>query len=112
MQVYREVCSACHSLNLVAFRDLQDLGYTAGQVKTFAKGFQVPSINSDTGEPPTRDGMPSDYFPSPYANEGAARAANNNPLPPPLSLITNGRQRGTDSTHSTLPGFQDHSQHL
>src|SRR3546814_12954030 len=48
MQVYREVCSACHSLNLVAFRDIQDLGYTEGQVKTFAKGFQVPSITPDT----------------------------------------------------------------
>ena len=50
MQVYKEVCSACHSLNLVAFRNIQDLGYTEGQVKTFAKGFQVPSINPDTGE--------------------------------------------------------------
>src|SRR3546814_3624874 len=50
MQVYKEVCSACHSLNLVAFRNIADLGYTEGQIKTFAKGFQVPSINPDTGE--------------------------------------------------------------
>ena len=94
MQVYKEVCSACHSLNLVAFRNIQDLGYTEGQVKTFAKGFQVPSINPDTGEPATRDGLPSDHFPAPYANEVAARAANNNALPPDLSLITKAREGG------------------
>src|SRR3546814_10426731 len=112
MQVYREVCSACHSLNLVAFRDIQDLGYTEGQVKTFAKGFQVPSINPDTGEPATRDGMPSDYFPSPYANEVAARAANNNALPPDLSLITKAREGGKDYIYSLLTGFQNPPKNL
>jgi ubiquinol-cytochrome c reductase cytochrome c1 subunit len=107
MQVYKEVCSACHSLHLVAFRDIEALGYTPGQVKTFAKGFQVPSINPDTGEPATRDGLPSDYFPSPYANETAARAANNNALPPDLSLITKAREGGKDYIYSLLTGFQN-----
>lgn len=107
MQVYKEVCSACHSLNLVAFRNIADFGYTEGQVKTFAKGFQVPSINPDTGEPATRDGLPSDYFPSPYANETAARAANNNALPPDLSLITKAREGGKDYVYSLLTGYQN-----
>ena len=107
MQVYKEVCSACHSLSLVAFRDIKDLGYTEGQVKTFAKGFQVPSINPDTGEPATRDGLSSDYFPSPYANEVAARAANNNALPPDLSLITKAREGGKDYVYSLLTGYQN-----
>ena len=107
MQVYKEVCSACHSLHLVAFRDIEALGYSEGQVKTFAKGFQVPSINPDTGEPATRDGLPSDYFPSPYPNETAARAANNNALPPDLSLITKAREGGTDYVYSLLTGFQN-----
>lgn len=107
MQVYKEVCSACHSLNLVAFRNIQDLGYTEGQVKTFAKGFQVPSINPDTGEPATRDGLPSDYFPAPYANDVAARAANNNALPPDLSLITKAREGGKDYVYSLLTGYQN-----
>lgn len=107
MQVYKEVCSACHSLHLVAFRDIGDLGYTEGQVKAFAKGFQVPSVNPDTGEPATRDGLPSDYFPSPYANETAARAANNNALPPDLSLITKAREGGKDYVYSLLTGFQN-----
>ena len=107
MQVYKEVCSACHSLHLVAFRDIEALGYTEGQVKTFAKGFQVPSINPDTGEPATRDGLSSDYFPSPYPNEVAARAANNNALPPDLSLITKAREGGKDYVYSLLTGFQN-----
>ena len=107
LQVYKEVCSACPSLHLVAFRDIQDLGYTEGQVKTFAKGFQVPSVNPDTGEPATRDGLPSDYFPGPYANEVAARAANNNALPPDLSLITKAREGGKDYVYSLLTGFQN-----
>lgn len=107
LQVYREVCSACHSLNHVAFRDIGELGYTEGQVKTFAKGFQVPSINPDTGEPATRDGLPSDYFPAPYANEVAARAANNNALPPDLSLITKARHDGGNYVYSLLTGYAD-----
>ena len=112
LQVYKEVCSACHSLHLVAFRDIQDLGYTEGQVKTFAKGFQVPSVNPDTGEPATRDGLPSDYFPGPYANEVAARAANNNALPPDLSLITKAREGGKDYVYSLLTGFQNPPKNL
>src|SRR3546814_11481799 len=59
LQVYKEVCSACHSLDHVALRDVAELGYTERQVKTFAKGFQVPTINPATGEPPKRDGLPS-----------------------------------------------------
>lgn len=107
MQVYKEVCSACHSLHHVAFRDIADFGYTEGQIKTFAKGFQVPSINPDTGEPATRDGTSADYFPSPYPNEVAARAANNNALPPDLSLITKAREGGKDYVYSLLIGFRN-----
>ncbi|MGV3730439.1 MAG: cytochrome c1 [Sphingopyxis sp.] len=107
MQVYKEVCAACHSLNLVAFRNIQDLGYTEGQVKTFAKGFQVPSVNPDTGEVATRDGLPSDHFPAPYANDVAARAANNNAIPPDLSLITKAREGGKDYIYSLLTGYQN-----
>ena len=108
MQVYKEVCSACHSLNLVAFRDIADLGYTEGQVKSFAKSYDtIPSVNPDTGEPATRTGLPSDHFPAPYANETAARAANNNALPPDLSLITKAREGGKDYVYSLLTGFQN-----
>lgn len=107
MQVYKEVCAACHSLRLVSFRDLAALGYSEGQIKTIAKGFQVPSINPETGEPATRDGMPADRFPSPYANDVAARAANNNAIPPDLSLMAKARADGSNYIYSLLTGYQD-----
>ncbi|WP_423601728.1 cytochrome c1 [Sphingomonas sp. MS122] len=107
LQVYKEVCAACHSLRLVSFRDLQALGYDEGQVKTIAKGFQVPSINPETGEPATRDGLPSDRFPSPYANDVAARAANNNAIPPDLSLMAKARHDGSNYIYSLLTGYTD-----
>jgi ubiquinol-cytochrome c reductase cytochrome c1 subunit len=107
-QVYKEVCSACHSLKLVAFRDLKALGYNDAEVKAIANQWatEVPSVNPDTGEPATRKATPSDAFPSPYANETAARAANNNALPPDLSLITKAREGGAAYVHSLLTGYQ------
>lgn len=107
LQVYKEVCAACHSLRLVSFRDLQALGYSEGQVKTIAKGFQVPSINPETGEPATRDGAPADRFPSPYANDVAARAANNNAIPPDLSLMAKARPDGSNYIYSLMTGYQN-----
>ena len=108
-QVYSEVCSACHSLKLVSFRDLKELGYTDAEVKKIASDWkvQVPSINPDTGEPAGRKPLPSDNFPSPFANETAARAANNNALPPDLSLITKSREGGAAYIYSLLTGFRD-----
>jgi ubiquinol-cytochrome c reductase cytochrome c1 subunit len=107
-QVYSEVCSACHSLELVSFRDLRELGYTEAEVKKIASDWktQVPSINPDTGEPATRKAIPSDRFPPPFANEIAAGAANNNAHPPDLSLITKAREGGAAYVHSLLTGYQ------
>jgi ubiquinol-cytochrome c reductase cytochrome c1 subunit len=106
-QVYSEVCSACHSLNLVSFRDLKDLGYNDAEVKKIASDWktQVASINPDTGEAATRKALPSDHFPPPFPNEIAARAANNNALPPDLSLITKSREGGAAYVYSLLTGF-------
>jgi ubiquinol-cytochrome c reductase cytochrome c1 subunit len=108
-QVYSEVCSACHSLKLVSFRDLKAIGYNDAEIKKIASDWkvQVPSINPDTGEPATRKALPSDNFPSPFANEVAARAANNNALPPDLSLITKAREGGAAYVHSLLTGYQN-----
>ena len=108
-QVYKEVCSACHSLHLVAFRDLRQLGYTEAEVKAIANQWttEVPSINPETGEPATRKATPADRFPSPFANETAARAANNNALPPDLSLMTKAREGGAAYTHSLLTGYAE-----
>ena len=108
-QVYSEVCSACHSLSLVSFRDLEHLGYSEAEIKKIASDWktQVPSINPDTGEAATRKALPSDNFPSPFPNEVAARAANNNALPPDLSLITKAREGGAAYVHSLLTGYTD-----
>ena len=110
-QVYKEVCSACHSLHHVAFRDLKDLGFTDPEVKAIAKGWatEVPTINPDTGEPATRKNIPSDRFPSPFANEIAARAANGNANPPDLSLMTKARHDGPAYVYSLLTGYEPQS---
>jgi len=113
-QVYKEVCSACHSMKLVAFRDLEEIGFTKPEVKAIAKQWavEVPSINPDTGEAATRKALPSDYFPSPYANETAARAANNNALPPDMSLLAKAREGGPHYIYSILTGYQPQSAEL
>ena len=105
-QIYKEVCSACHSLSHVAFRDLAQLGYSEGQVKAIAAGFQVPGTDPNTGEANSRPGMPTDYFPKPFANDIAARAANNNAVPPDLSLMTKARHDGPAYIYSLLTGYQ------
>lgn len=108
LQVYKEVCAGCHSMRLVAFRDLEQLGYNEAEVKAIADQWQVeqPSVNEETGEAATRKNIPSDRFPSPYANEVAARAANNNAIPPDLSLMVKARDDGADYIYSLLTGYR------
>jgi ubiquinol-cytochrome c reductase cytochrome c1 subunit len=111
-QVYKEVCAACHSMNLVHYRDLAQLGYNEGQIKTEAASVEVPGINPDTGEAAVRKALPTDHFPAPYPNETAARAANNNALPPDLSLITKARHGGAAYVYSLLTGYQPQPERL
>jgi ubiquinol-cytochrome c reductase cytochrome c1 subunit len=107
-QVYKEVCASCHGLKLVAFRDLEGIGYSEGQIKTIATewAIETPTLNPETGEAATRKPVAADKFPSPYANDVAARAANNNALPPDLSLITKARHDGSNYVYSLLTGYQ------
>ena len=108
-QVYKEVCAACHSLRLVSFRDLEALGYSEPEVKAIAQQWQVeaPSVNPETGEPATRKNLASDRFPLVYPNEVAARAANNNALPPDLSLMVKAREDGDNYIYSLLTGYRN-----
>lgn len=112
-QVYKEVCAGCHGLKYVAFRNLADLGYSEAEVKAIADqwAIQQPSVNPETGEAATRKSLPADRFPSPYANEVAARAANNNANPPDLSLMTKARHDGTAYVYSLLSGYKDAATH-
>ena len=108
-QVFKEVCSACHSLKFVAFRDLEALGYNEAEVKAIAKGWAIktPDVDPKTGEMTGRDPVPSDHFPKPFANNVAAAAANNNAIPPDLSLMTKARHHGSAYVYSLLVGFQE-----
>jgi ubiquinol-cytochrome c reductase cytochrome b/c1 subunit len=116
-QVYKEVCSACHSLNRVAFHNLSDPGgpdFTVEQVKAIAASYKVPAPPNDKGElfdssgtRLTRAATPADHFPPPFPNEEAARAANNGALPPDLSLIVKARAGGPAYVYSIITGFHE-----
>mgnify|MGYP000846925356 CR=1 FL=1 len=108
-RVFRDTCSGCHSLKYVAFRNLEEIDYTEAEVRAIADQWpiQVPSINPQDGAPNTRKALPSDNFPNPFPNAVAARAANNNALPPDLSLIVKAREGGADYIHALLVGYGD-----
>ena len=92
-QVYREVCSTCHSLKMIAFRNLSDPGgpgFTPEQVKALAASYQIKDGPNDAGEMFDRPGRPSDYFPWTFANPQAAVAALG-ALPPDMSLLAKAR---------------------
>ena len=123
LKIYKEVCSACHSMHLVAFRTLEDLGYSEAQVKAFAAGYTVQDGPNDDGEMFERPGIPSDHFPSPFPNDQAAAAANGGAAPPDMSLLAKARgvergfptfifdiftqyaENGPDYIHSLLTGY-------
>jgi len=103
-QVYKEACSACHSLKLVAFRNLADPGgpeFTEAEAKALAAAVEVPTLD-EYGDPATRTATLADHFPMPFANELAAKAANNGAVPPDLSLIAKGREGGADYVHALI----------
>ncbi len=107
LQIYREVCASCHSLQYVAFRNLESLGYSEGQIKALANEHEYPEIDDEGGDT-TRKGKPSDHFPKPYPNEKFARASNNGALPPDLSLVTKSRHiDGPDYIYSLLLGYEE-----
>ncbi|MCO5570115.1 hypothetical protein L7F22_023831 [Adiantum nelumboides] len=106
-QVYQQVCAACHSMSLLAFRDLIGVAYTEDEVKAIAAEVEVEDGPNDEGEMYTRPGKPSDHFPSPYPNEQAARFANGGAYPPDLSLITKARHNGQNYVFALLTGYRE-----
>ena len=106
LQVYKEVCSGCHGLRLLAYRNLKAIGYNDDEIKAFAAENNVNSLNHD-GEEVERPARPSDKFVSPYPNEQAARAANGGAYPPDLSLIVKARPDGANYLHALLTGYVD-----
>jgi ubiquinol-cytochrome c reductase cytochrome c1 subunit len=106
-QVYKEVCSACHPVKFLHFRDLADIGYSEDQVKAIAAGYQITDGPNDEGQMFQRPGRPSDPIPGPFPNDQAARAANNGALPPDQSLIVKARPGGPDYVYGILTGYKD-----
>ncbi|RHZ59529.1 hypothetical protein Glove_363g12 [Diversispora epigaea] len=106
-QVYREVCSTCHSLDRIAWRNLIGVSHTLDEVKKMAEEFEYKDGPDEEGEYFQRPGRPSDYMPRPYPNDEAARAANAGALPPDLSLMTKARHGGIDYIFSLLTGYMD-----
>ncbi|HUI35388.1 MAG TPA: cytochrome c1 [Stellaceae bacterium] len=106
-QVYKEVCSACHALKHLAYRDLTEIGYTDDQVKGFAAQFQVTDGPNDQGQMFQRPARPSDAFVPPFPNDQAARVANNGALPPDMSLLVKAREGGPDYVYGIVTGFKD-----
>ena len=114
-QIYKEVCSACHSLNLIAFRNLGESGgpsFSSDQVRAIAAGYNVPAGPDEqghtmdaNGRPLMRAATPADHFPPPFPNEQATRAAFNGALPPDLSLVVKARAGHADYVYSILTGY-------
>jgi ubiquinol-cytochrome c reductase cytochrome c1 subunit len=107
LQIYKEVCSTCHGLYELSYRDIKDLGYTDDEVKAFAAQSEVTDISDDTGKPIQRPARPYDRFVRPFANEIVARLANNGALPPDLALIEQAREGGADYVFSLMQGYVD-----
>ncbi|PLR24939.1 cytochrome c1 [Caulobacter zeae] len=117
-KVYREVCSSCHSMKLVSFRNLGDKGgpfynekYPNSNdnpwVKAIAKEFEVADIDSETGDAIKRPATSADRFPSPFPNEAAARASNGGAFPPDMSLLAKARTGGPDYIHAIVTGYKN-----
>jgi ubiquinol-cytochrome c reductase cytochrome c1 subunit len=106
-EVYNNVCAACHSLRLVAYRNLMEIGYSEDQVKKIAESKEVKDGPNDQGEMFDRPGQPADRFVPPFPNDEAARAANNGAMPPDLSLMVKARKDGANYVHALLTGYKD-----
>jgi cytochrome c1 len=123
-KVYKEVCAVCHGMKYVAFRNLEALGYSEGQVKAIASEYKIPDGPNDQGEMFERAGRPADYFPAPWPNENAARARYNG-VPPDFSVLAKARgyergfpwfifdmftqfqEQGVDYIHALMIGYKD-----
>ena len=106
-KVYREVCSGCHSMNLLYYRDLLDIGFSNDEVKAIAAEHDVLDGPNDDGEMFERPARPADRFVSPFLNEQEARISNNGSYPPDLSVITKAKKNGPDYIYYLLLGYKD-----
>jgi len=109
-QVYSEVCSACHGMKQLSFRNLSQPGgpeFSIEKVKAIASSYSIVDGTDEYGEPIERSMLPSDHFPKPFSNKDEAKAANNGAYPPDLSLIVKARVDGYNYLYSLLKGYEE-----
>ena len=109
-QVYKEVCSSCHSMQYLSYRNLGEPGgpeFSEQEVKAIAASFEIDDRPDSQGEMFTRPGRPSDKFKNPYPNVQAAIAANGGAYPPDMSVLVKARKGGANYIYSVLVGYED-----
>lgn len=124
-KVYKQVCASCHSIELLAFRNLAEIGFSEEEVKAIAAEYEVTDGPNSDGEMFERTAVPADLIPGPYANAAEAAALNNGAVPPDFSLLAKARapergfptfvfdiftlyaENGSDYIYSLLTGYQD-----
>ena len=106
-QIYTQVCANCHSMRLLSYRNLSQIGLSEQQIEGIAGSVEVNAAPNDQGLITQRPARPSDRFRSPFANEAAARAANAGAYPPDLSVMVKSREGGADYIHALLTGYEE-----
>ena len=109
-QVYKEVCSSCHSMQYLSYRNLGEPGgpeFSETEVKAIAASIEIEDGPDSQGEMFTRPGRPSDKFKSPYPNVNASIAANGGAYPPDMSVLVKARPGGANYIYSVLMGYED-----
>ncbi|MDH5187714.1 MAG: cytochrome c1 [Rhodospirillaceae bacterium] len=106
-QIYFEVCAGCHSIEMVYYRNLVDIGFSEDEAKAIASEYEVQDGPNDEGEMFSRPARLSDRFVKPFANENAARSANGGAFPPDLSVITKARHGGANYVYGLMTGYME-----
>ena len=109
-QVYKEVCSSCHSMKYLSYRNLGQKGgpeFSLEEVKAIAASYEIEDGPNSEGEMFTRPGRPSDHFKNPYPNDNASIAANGGAYPPDMSVLVKARPGGSNYIYSILMGYEE-----
>ena len=109
-QVYQEVCSGCHSAQLLSYRNLSEKGgpeFSVEEAKAIAAQIEVEDGPNSDGEMFMRPGRLSDKFVKPYPNVEASTAANGGAYPPDMSVLAKARKGGADYIYSLLLGYEE-----
>jgi len=109
-QVYQEVCSGCHSVQHLSYRNLSEKGgpeFSIEEAKSIAAQFEVEDGPNSEGEMFMRTGRLSDKFVKPYPNVEASTAANGGAYPPDMSVLAKARAGGADYIYSLLLGYEE-----